>query len=47
MSGAIAVFHGRFGRATIRQLNRPLNIHAHREGRLILQDHGMAGRTSQ
>jgi hypothetical protein len=47
MSRAIAVFHGRFGRATIRQLNRPLNIHAHREGRLILQGHGMGGWTSQ
>jgi AraC-like DNA-binding protein len=35
MSRAIAVFHGRFGRATIYQLNRPYNVHAHREGHLI------------
>jgi hypothetical protein len=31
------VFHGRFGRATIYQLNRLFNIHAHREGRLIFR----------
>jgi len=35
MSRAIAVFHGRFGRATIYQLNRPFHTHAHREGHLI------------
>jgi len=35
MSKALAVFHGRFGRATVYQLNRPFNIHAHREGHLI------------
>jgi len=35
MSRAIAVFHGRFGRATIYRLNRPFNLHAHREGHLI------------
>jgi hypothetical protein len=35
MSRAIAVFHRRFGRATIYQLNRPFNIHLHREGCLI------------
>lgn len=35
MSRAIAVFHGRFGRATFYQLNRPFNTHAHREGHLI------------
>ena len=35
MSRALAVFHGRFGRATVYQLNRPFNIHAHREGHLI------------
>jgi AraC-like DNA-binding protein len=35
MSRAIAVFHGRFGRATVYQLNRPFNVHAHREGHLI------------
>ena len=32
MSWGIAVFHGRFGRATIDRLNRPFNLHAHREG---------------
>lgn len=37
MSRAIAVFHGRFGRATFYQLNRPFNTHAHREGHLIFQ----------
>jgi len=35
MSRALAVFHGRFGRATVYQLNRPFNMHAHREGHLI------------
>ncbi len=35
MSRAIAVFHGRFGRATLYKLNRPFNTHAHREGHLI------------
>ncbi|MFY9958765.1 helix-turn-helix transcriptional regulator [Bradyrhizobium sp.] len=35
MSKALAVFHGQFGRATVYQLNRPFNVHAHREGHLI------------
>ena len=35
MSRALAVFHGRFGRATVYQLNRPFDKHAHREGHLI------------
>jgi AraC-like DNA-binding protein len=35
MSRGLAVFHGRFGRATVYQLNRPFNVHAHREGHLI------------
>jgi len=35
MSRAIAVFHGQFGRAAVYQLNRPFNVHAHREGHLI------------
>jgi AraC-like DNA-binding protein len=35
MSRALAVFHGRFGRATVYQLNRPFNTHAHREGHLL------------
>ena len=44
MSTAIAVFHGRFGRATLYQLNRPFNAHAHREGHLIFHLGGSAGR---
>jgi AraC-like DNA-binding protein len=35
MSRALAVFHGRFGRATVYELNRSFNVHAHREGHLI------------
>src|SRR5258708_4071784 len=35
MSRALAVFHGHFGRATVYQLNRPSNVHAHREGHLF------------
>src|SRR4051794_1665127 len=35
MSRALAVFHGLFGRATVYQLNRAFNVHAHREGHLI------------
>jgi len=43
MSRAIAVFHGRFGRATLYQLNRPFNTHAHREGHLIFHVGGAPG----
>src|SRR5208337_427319 len=43
MSRAIAAFHGRFGRATLYQLNRPFNIHAHREGHLIFHLGGADG----
>ena len=35
MSRAIAAVHGQFGRAMIYKLNRPFNMHAHREGHLI------------
>jgi AraC-like DNA-binding protein len=35
MSRAVAAVHGQFGRAVIYRLNRPFNIHAHREGHLI------------
>jgi AraC-like DNA-binding protein len=35
MSRAVAAVHGQFGRAVIYKLNRPFNIHAHREGHLI------------
>jgi AraC-like DNA-binding protein len=41
MSRALAVFHGRFGRATVYKLNRPFNTHAHREGHLIFHLGGM------
>ena len=43
MSLAVAAVHGQFGRAVIYRLNRPFNIHAHREGHLIFHlsgDHG-------
>src|SRR5208282_5868050 len=43
MSRAIAVFHGGFGRATVYQLNRPYNVHAHREGHLIFHVGGADG----
>jgi AraC-like DNA-binding protein len=43
MSRALAVFHGRFGRATVYQLNRPFSVHAHREGHLIFQVGGTPG----
>ena len=44
MSKALAVFHGRFGRATVYQLNRPFNMHAHREGHLIFHVGGTPAR---
>jgi AraC-like DNA-binding protein len=44
MSRALAVFHGRFGRATVYQLNRPFNTHAHREGHLIFHVGGTPAR---
>jgi AraC-like DNA-binding protein len=43
MSRAVAAVHGRFGRATIYRLNRPFNIHAHREGHLIFHLSGDEG----
>jgi AraC-like DNA-binding protein len=43
MSRALAVFHGRFGRASVYQLNRPFNVHAHREGHLIFHVGGTPG----
>ncbi len=43
MSRAVAAVHGRFGRATIYKLNRPFNIHAHREGHLIFHLSGDDG----
>ena len=44
MSRALAGFHGRFGRATVYQLNRPFNMHAHREGHLIFHVGGTPAR---
>src|SRR5271156_5154880 len=44
MSRAIAVCHGGFGRATIYQINRPFNVHAHREGHLIFHVGGSDGK---
>ncbi len=35
MSRALSVLHGRFGRATLYDLDRPFATHAHREGHLI------------
>jgi AraC-like DNA-binding protein len=35
MNRAISVWHGRFGRATIYEMDRPMIMHAHREGHLI------------
>ncbi len=35
MSRALSVYHGRFGRTTLYELNRPMTTHAHREGHLI------------
>ena len=43
MSRALCVFHGRFGRASVYQLNRPYNVHAHREGHLIFHVGGTPG----
>lgn len=42
MSSAIAAFHGEFGRATVYRLNRPIKLHAHREGHLIFHLDGPA-----
>ncbi len=47
MSRAIAVFHGRFGRASTPKLNRPLTIHAHRERSLFFRIDAMQGWTSE
>ena len=40
MSTALAVHHGPFGRASLYWLNRPLAMHAHREGHLIFELEG-------
>src|SRR5260370_12105067 len=43
MSRAPAVFQGHCGRGTVYQLNRPFNVHAHREGHLIFHIGGTPG----
>ncbi len=43
MSRAVSVYHGRFGRATLYELNRPMTTHAHREGHLIFHLDGPHG----
>jgi AraC-like DNA-binding protein len=40
MSNALAVYHGRFGRVTLYYLDRPMAMHAHREGHLIFHVDG-------
>ena len=40
MSTALAVYHGKFGRATLYRLNKPLAPHAHREGHLVFRIDG-------
>lgn len=42
MSSALAVFHGRFGRASIYHLDRPMVRHTHREAHLIFHVAGPA-----
>ena len=37
MSTALAVCHGSFGRVTVYQLDKPMRMHAHREGHLTFQ----------
>jgi AraC-like DNA-binding protein len=43
MSTAIAIYHGRFGRASLYHLNRPMVKHAHREGHLTFLVSGSGG----
>ncbi|MGI9419353.1 MAG: helix-turn-helix domain-containing protein [Geminicoccaceae bacterium] len=42
MSNAVAVYHGRFGRATLYNLNQDMATHAHREGHLAFFVQGKA-----
>lgn len=44
MSTAVSIYHGRFGRATLYRLNRPMTTHAHREGHLTFLVHGIPAR---
>ncbi|MEM7044159.1 MAG: AraC family transcriptional regulator [Pseudomonadota bacterium] len=41
MSNAVAVYHGKFGRATLYNLNHDLATHAHREGHLTFYVQGI------
>ena len=43
MSTALAVHHGRFGRAVLYQMDRAMTTHAHREGHLLFHVEGPAG----
>lgn len=43
MNRAISVWHGQFGRATIYEMDRPMIMHAHREGHLIFYAGGAPG----
>jgi AraC-like DNA-binding protein len=43
MNRAISVWHGQFGRATVYEMDRPMIMHAHREGHLIFYVGGAAG----
>jgi AraC-like DNA-binding protein len=43
MSTALAVCHGTFGRVTVYRLDKPMRMHAHREGHLIFQLGGPPG----
>lgn len=46
MSKALAIYHGSFGRASIYDLDRPMTMHAHREGHLIFHLAGAPGLVS-
>lgn len=46
MSTAVSIYHGRFGRATLYRLNRPMTTHAHREGHLNFLVHGASSRVN-
>ncbi|MEZ5925471.1 MAG: AraC family transcriptional regulator [Hyphomicrobiaceae bacterium] len=43
MSSAVAVRHGKFGRAAIYRMDKPMAVHAHREGHLIFKLGGPDG----
>lgn len=43
MSTALAVCHGRFGRAALYRLDRMMTTHAHREGHIVLHVDGSPG----